>query len=118
MALNVLKGGHELTVFDLDKAAVQRMVDAGAKAASSAKEVGVASEVVVTMLPEPKHVREALLGPDGAAKGMKPGSAVIDMSTDRPDLLPRDRCRVGSGGDRHGGSAQWARPPSTRPRAR
>ena len=84
MALNVLKGGHELTVFDLDTVAVQRMVDAGAKAAASAKEVGAASDVVVTMLPEPRHVREALLGPDGAAHGLKPGSTVIDMSTIDP----------------------------------
>ncbi len=84
MALNVLKGGHELTVFDLDKAAVQRMVDAGAKGAATAMGVGAASDVVVTMLPEPKHVREALLGAKGAAKGMKPGGVVIDMSTIDP----------------------------------
>lgn len=84
MALNVLKGGHDLTVFDLDPAAVQRVVDAGAKAAASPKEVGAASDVVVTMLPEPKHVREAVLGPDGAAAGLKPGGVVIDMSTIDP----------------------------------
>ena len=84
MALNVLKGGHELTVFDLDRAAVDRMVAAGAKAAASPREVGAASEVVVTMLPEPKHVREAVLGPDGAAHGMKPGTVVVDMSTIDP----------------------------------
>jgi len=84
MALNILKGGHELTVFDLDQAAVKRMAEAGAKAAASAREVGAASDVVVTMLPEPKHVREALLGADGAARGMKPGGVVIDMSTIDP----------------------------------
>lgn len=84
MALNILKGGHSLTVFDLDKDAVQRMVDAGATAAGSAKEVGAASEVVVTMLPEPKHVREALLGEHGAAHGMQKGGVVIDMSTIDP----------------------------------
>jgi 3-hydroxyisobutyrate dehydrogenase-like beta-hydroxyacid dehydrogenase len=84
MALNVLKGGHELTVFDLDQAAVQRMVDVGAKPAASPKALGEASDVVVSMLPEPKHVREAILGPDGAAHGMKPGTVVIDMSTIDP----------------------------------
>ncbi len=84
MALNVLKGGHQLTVFDIDEAAVQRMADAGARAAPSARDVGAASEVVVTMLPEPKHVREALLGPDGAAQGLKPGGVVIEMSTIDP----------------------------------
>lgn len=84
MAQNILKGGHSLTVFDLDQAAVQRLVDAGAKSAGSPKEVGAASEIVVTMLPEPKHVREVMLGANGVAEGMKPGGVVIDMSTIDP----------------------------------
>jgi len=84
MAQNVLKGGHSLTVYDLDPAAVKRLTDAGAKPASSPKEVGEASEVVVTMLPEPKHVREVVLGSGGVAEGMGRGGVVIDMSTIDP----------------------------------
>lgn len=84
MALNIVRGGHSLTVFDLDPAAVKRLTDAGAKAAGSPKEVGAASEVVVTMLPEPKHVREVVLGANGVAEGMKSGGVVIDMSTIDP----------------------------------
>lgn len=84
MASNVLKGGHALTVFDLDAAAVQRLVDAGATAALSPRALGEASDIVVTMLPEPRHVREVLLGPNGAALGLKPGSVVIEMSTIDP----------------------------------
>jgi 3-hydroxyisobutyrate dehydrogenase-like beta-hydroxyacid dehydrogenase len=84
MALNILKGGHALTVFDLNAEAVKRLTDAGAKAAASPKEVGAASEVVVTMLPEPKHVEQVVLGADGVAQGMKPGGVVIDMSTIDP----------------------------------
>ena len=84
MALNVLKGGHKLTVYDLDKSAVARLVAAGAKAAASPKEVGAASEIVVTMLPEPKHVEAVVLGADGVAAGLKPGAIVIDMSTIDP----------------------------------
>ena len=45
MALNILKGGHTLTVFDLDPAAVKRLTDAGARAASSPREVGAAPVV-------------------------------------------------------------------------
>lgn len=84
MALNILKGGHTLTVFDLDPAAVQRLTDAGARAAGSPREVGAASEVVVTMLPEPQHVRSVILGADGVAEGLRPGGVVIDMSTIDP----------------------------------
>lgn len=84
MAQNILKGGHSLTVYDLDPAAVKRLADAGANAAGSPRDVGAASEVVVTMLPEPRHVREVVLGPNGLAEGMERGGVVIDMSTIDP----------------------------------
>ena len=84
MALNIFKGGHELTVFDLSREAVERLTRAGAKAAGSPREVGAASEVVVTMLPEPQHVEEVVLGADGVAAGLQPNGVVIDMSTIDP----------------------------------
>jgi 3-hydroxyisobutyrate dehydrogenase-like beta-hydroxyacid dehydrogenase len=84
MAMCVLKGGHQLTVYDLDAAAVKRLTDAGAKAAASPREVGAASDVVVTMLPEPQHVKQVVLGPNGVAEGLKAGGVVIDMSTIDP----------------------------------
>lgn len=92
MALNVLKGGHGLTVFDLDPEAVARLAEAGAKAAGSPREVGAASEIVITMLPEPRHVEQVVLGPDGIAAGLPPGGVVIDMST----IDPRTSQRVGA----------------------
>ena len=84
MALCILKGGHPLTVYDLSADAVKRLTDAGAKAAATPKEVGAASDVVVTMLPEPQHVREVVLGPNGVAEGLRAGGVVIDMSTIDP----------------------------------
>ncbi|MGQ0652267.1 MAG: NAD(P)-dependent oxidoreductase [Betaproteobacteria bacterium] len=84
MARNVLKGGFPLTVYDLSAEAVRRMTDAGARAAAGAREVGAASEVVVSMLPEPQHVEQVLLGPNGVAEGLRRGGVVIDMSTIDP----------------------------------
>jgi 3-hydroxyisobutyrate dehydrogenase len=89
MALNVLKGGHQLTVFDRSPEAVARLVQAGAKAADTPKEVGAASDIVVTMLPEPQHVEQVVLGPDGVAEGLRPGGIVIDMSTIDPQTSRR-----------------------------
>ncbi len=37
MAANILKGGHELTVFDRSPEAVAKLVQAGAKAAATAR---------------------------------------------------------------------------------
>ena len=84
MALNILKGGHALTVYDRSADAVARLTAAGAKAAASPSEVGAASDIVVTMLPEPQHVEQVVLGSDGIAAGMKKGGLVIDMSTIDP----------------------------------
>lgn len=89
MAANVLKGGHELTVYDLNPTAVAQLTALGAKAAASPRELGQASEVVITMLPEPQHVEGAILGDDGAAAGMAAGGTVIDMSTIDPTTSQR-----------------------------
>lgn len=84
MALNVLKGGHDLTVYDRRPQALEPLVAAGARAAASPREVGAASQIVVTMLPEPQHVEQVVLGDDGIAAGMAAGGIVIDMSTIDP----------------------------------
>ena len=89
MAANVLKGGHELTVYDLNPQAVARLTAQGAKAARSPREVGQGSEVVITMLPEPHHVEGVVLGENGAAAGMAAGSTFIDMSTIDPTTSQR-----------------------------
>ena len=89
MAANVLKGGHELTVYDLNPAAVAQLTALGAKAAVSPRELGQVSEVVITMLPEPQHVEGAILGDNGAAAGMAAGGTVIDMSTIDPTTSQR-----------------------------
>lgn len=89
MAANILKGGHELTVYDRSAQAVESLVKLGAKAAASGREVGLASEIVVTMLPEPQHVEQAVLGADGAAAGLRAGGIVIEMSTIDPGTSRR-----------------------------
>jgi 3-hydroxyisobutyrate dehydrogenase-like beta-hydroxyacid dehydrogenase len=89
MALNILKHGHELTVYDKSPEAVASLVQAGAKQAHTAREVGAASDIVVTMLPEPQHVEQVVLGPDGLAEGLRAGGIVIEMSTIDPSTSRR-----------------------------
>ena len=84
MALNILKGGHQLTVYDRSADALARLTAAGAKAAASPSEVAAASDIVVTMLPEPQPVEQVVLGSDGIAAGMQQGGLVIDMRSIDP----------------------------------
>lgn len=83
MAKNMLKAGYDLTVSDLNKANVDEVVAAGAKAASN-KEIGETCDVVMTMLPNSPHVKSVMLGENGVAGFMKPGSVFIDMSSINP----------------------------------
>lgn len=86
MAANIVKGGHDLVVFDIDREAAERFAgEAGGKAAASVGEIARA-DVVVTMLPTSKHVRRALVEDEAGAflKAAQPGLVVIDMSSSEP----------------------------------
>ena len=83
MAKNLLKAGYDLTVSDLNKAAVDEVVAAGAKAATNAV-IGETCDVVLTMVPNSPQVKAVMLGEDGVAAHMKPGSVFIDMSSINP----------------------------------
>jgi 3-hydroxyisobutyrate dehydrogenase len=86
MAENLLKGGFALAVADADP---KRLAGLGVKALlpASLAALGEMSEIVITMLPDGKIVRKALLGDgsnDGVLDGLQPGSLVIDMSSSAP----------------------------------
>lgn len=84
MAKNILKAGYDLTVFDLNKANVDNVCECGAKAAASSAELGETCDVILTMLPNSPHVKSVMLGENGVASKMKPGSVFIDMSSIDP----------------------------------
>jgi len=84
MARNLLKAGYPLTVYDIVPDKAEEVVEAGAKAGSSSKEVAEKSEIVITMLPNSPEVKEAVLGKNGVLEGAKPGTILIDMSSIAP----------------------------------
>lgn len=81
MAHNILKAGHDLTVFDLSEVAVADLVGQGAKAAVSAVEAVSAMDAVITMLPAGKHVKSVYLGTEGIISAARPGTIMMDCST-------------------------------------
>jgi len=88
MALNLLKVGHEVTIFARhpDKPEVQEVVKAGAKLAPSSRAVAIASEIVITMVPNSMQVEEVVTGPHGILEGSRKGLLIIDMSTIAPAM--------------------------------
>ena len=79
--------GHPVTCFDIRPDAVARMVEEGAAAADSARALAADCDVVLSFLPGPSQVREVALEPEsGVLAGLRPGAAMLDMSTCGPDL--------------------------------
>ncbi|WP_418141644.1 3-hydroxyisobutyrate dehydrogenase [Marinobacter sp. MA] len=85
MASNLVKAGHEVTVFDLSKDAVAALVSEGAKTADTAHEAANGAECVITMLPAGQHVEAVYLGDDGLLANLPAGTLVIDSSTIAPE---------------------------------
>ncbi|WP_404367221.1 3-hydroxyisobutyrate dehydrogenase [Marinobacter sp.] len=85
MASNLLKAGHDLTVFDLSEDAVRTLVDEGAKSAASVQEAAAAAECVITMLPAGHHVETVYLGDNGLLASIPSTTMVLDSSTIAPE---------------------------------
>lgn len=84
MALNLLKAGNKLRVFDLLPAALDAAKAAGAQVAASPAAAVEGAEVVISMLPASRHVESLYLGNDGLISRIAPGALVIDCSTIAP----------------------------------
>jgi 3-hydroxyisobutyrate dehydrogenase len=84
MATNLARAGFSLTVWNRTPAKAEPLAELGAQVAGSPREVGQASEVVFTCLPDSPEVGAVLFGPDGLAEGMAPGSLYVDSSTISP----------------------------------
>lgn len=89
MALNLLKAGFPLTVYNRTASRMTRLVEAGAAAAGSPREVAEASDIVITIVTDSPDVEEVVLGREGILSGLRPGSTVIDMSTISPATTRR-----------------------------
>ena len=85
MAKNLVKAGYELVVSDkFAKAAVEELVAMGATAAETNADVAKQVDILITMVPNSPHVKEALFGENGAAPALKKGAIVLDCSSINP----------------------------------
>lgn len=89
MASNLLRKGFPLVAFDVNAAPLRQLEQLGARAAADCAAVAEASDIVVTMLPDSASVEEVLMGSAGVLARLRPGCAVMDMSTVDPLLTDR-----------------------------
>lgn len=87
MARNLLAAGYKLVVHD-KYASVDSLVELGAEAGASNRDVAEKAGFVITMLPNSPHVKEAVLGSRGVLEGFiasgNTNSILVDMSSIAP----------------------------------
>ncbi|AZZ98531.1 3-hydroxyisobutyrate dehydrogenase [Pseudoalteromonas sp. R3] len=81
MAANLVKAGHQVTVFDLSAEALKQLEAHGAVAANNVSDVCAGADFVISMLPASKHVRMIYTGEDGLINYLEKSTLVIDCST-------------------------------------
>ena len=102
MAARLAGAGYKLRLFDISQKAVSDFVGAhpSALATASPKAAAQGADALITMLPDGKVVRQALIeGRDAAREGLAAGSLVLDMSSSNPvdtQKLARDLAAAGS----------------------
>lgn len=83
MAKNLLNGGVELVVSDLNQEVVQELQGMGAEAGTY-EEIGEKCDIILTILPNGKIVQDVLFGENGVSKKLSAGKLVCDLSSVTP----------------------------------
>ncbi|GBU09773.1 tartronate semialdehyde reductase [Gammaproteobacteria bacterium] len=83
MALNLIKGGHQLFLYSDSKISAE-LTQAGGIIMQSSKEVAEKSDIIFIMVPDTPHVSSVLFDDMGVAAGLSMGKLVIDMSSISP----------------------------------
>ena len=81
MAENILKKGHRLVAYDIEKPKVERAVSLGAQAASSPADTARRAGTLISMVDTTAQAEEVIVGPGGFIEAAQPGDVIISMST-------------------------------------
>ena len=89
IALNLLKKGFSLTLWNRTASRAEALASQGARVAASAREAAAASDVLIMIVSDPPAVEKVLWGETGVFSGLRRGSVLVDCSTVSPALARR-----------------------------
>jgi 3-hydroxyisobutyrate dehydrogenase-like beta-hydroxyacid dehydrogenase len=81
MAINIVKAGFGLTVYDVNPDPVRELVAKGARAAKNLSDLAKESDCLLLSLPETDTVKAVVYGENGLAKSLRSGAIIVDLST-------------------------------------
>ena len=89
MAIHLLKGGHELYVYNRTKSKTDKIIQAGAYWCENVKEVAERAELIFTIIGIPQDVEEVYLSETGLIDNVAPSTILVDMTTSTPQLAKK-----------------------------
>lgn len=98
MAMNLVKAGHKVAVFNRTRSKAEALEKAGARVATSPAEAARAADVVISIVSDSAAAEEVILGKDGALEGLRAGAIVIDSSTISPVVSRKLACHAAGKG--------------------
>jgi 3-hydroxyisobutyrate dehydrogenase len=87
MAMQLLRAGHDLVVFDVDESALSLFDDTEATIAGSVEQLVAECDIVCLCLPGPAEVEELVLGEGGIESFVREGMLLVDHTTNSPDVV-------------------------------
>jgi 2-hydroxy-3-oxopropionate reductase len=85
MALNIMKAGYELTVWNRTKTKADPLLAKGARWVDTIGALAGQCDVVITMVTNARAVESIICGNDGILDHAKPGLIIVDMSSIPPE---------------------------------
>ena len=84
MALNIIKKGTSISVFDIETEKMEPHIKVGGIPGKSIQDTIEDAEIIITMLPSTQNVKAVITGQDGVLSFAKPNTVILDMSTIAP----------------------------------
>ena len=84
MARNLIDKGFDVSVWNRTPERMETLIEAGATAATSPRDVAARTDIVMICVSDTPDVQQVVLGEDGCLEGLHSGSLVVDHSTISP----------------------------------
>lgn len=107
MAMNLVKAGHPVTVFNRTPGKAEALLQAGARLADSAAAAAREADVVMMIVSDSAAVEQLVAGQNGVLEGVRQGAMVVDSSTISPVVSRKMACHAAGKG------ASWLDAPVT-----
>ena len=87
MAQRLMQSGFDLVVFDTDDSATSKFEGTNVSVAKSLDELVVECNIICLCLPGPDEMEKVMFGKGGVEVNIRPGTLVIDHTTNSPTLV-------------------------------